>query len=210
MSSKPTRLSRFPLPELFFVRLPSSSSLILASLVVSLSSPSALSAPVGDGPEDSSSYARTAVLLAQQHAPIPPSSDDTITQANSKPPVAPTITSLSLTPPQIIYKPVILWTKLKVTAPLLVLPELGKAIPDILHAILDPLVGKNIPKAQGKTLDLVKNLVPPVKRTWAEVDEGDDAASEKDLPMRPSSTGRRSRLCIQTRLSPVLILLPVF
>jgi hypothetical protein len=98
----------------------------------------------------------------------------------------------------------------KVTAPLPVLPELGKAIPDILHAILDPLVGEDIPKAQGKTLDLVKNLVPPVKTTWAEIDEGDDAASEKDSPMRPSPTDRRSRLGIQTRLSPALILLPVF
>ncbi|KAF8499231.1 hypothetical protein F5888DRAFT_1802619 [Russula emetica] len=56
------------------MRLPSSSSLVLASLVVSSSSsssPSALAAPVGDGPEDSSSYAPAAVLLAQ-HAPNPP------------------------------------------------------------------------------------------------------------------------------------------
>ncbi|KAI0286856.1 hypothetical protein BGY98DRAFT_929936 [Russula aff. rugulosa BPL654] len=94
------------------------SSLILASLVVSLSSLSALAAPVGDGPEDSSSYART---------------------ANSSKQYLQTSNLVD-----------------KVTAPLPVLPELGKAIPDILHAILDPLVGEDIPKAQGKTLDLVK------------------------------------------------------
>jgi len=85
MSSKPTRPSRFSLLELFFMRLPSSSSLVLASLVVSSSSsssPSALAAPVGDGPEDSSSYAPAAVLLAQ-HAPNPPSSDDTLQRYRS-------------------------------------------------------------------------------------------------------------------------------
>jgi hypothetical protein len=51
----------------------------------------------------------------------------------------------------------------KVVALLLVLPKLGKATPDILYAILDPLGGKDIPKARG----------------------GDDAASE-DSPWGPS------------------------
>src|SRR6266566_5859434 len=75
----------------------------------------------------------------------------------------------------------------KVTAPLPVLPELGKAIPDILHAILDALVGKDTPKARGETLDLVKNLVPTVKTTWAEeVDEGGDDAASEDSSMRSS------------------------
>ena len=68
----------------------------------------------------------------------------------------------------------------KVTAPLAVPPELVKAILDVLHAVLDPLVGKDTPRAQGETFDLVKNLVPTVKTTWAEeVDKrGDDDASE--------------------------------
>jgi hypothetical protein len=80
----------------------------------------------------------------------------------------------------------------KGTAPLAVPPEgpeLVKAIPDIFYVILDPPVGKDTPKARGKTLDLVKNLVPTVKITWAEeVDEGgesgDDGASE-DSSMWP-------------------------
>lgn len=79
-------LPRFLPPESFFMRLPSSSSLLLASLAVSSSSLFALAAPVGDGLEDSSSYVPAAVLLAQQHVPIPPSSDDTIAQPNSEPP----------------------------------------------------------------------------------------------------------------------------
>jgi hypothetical protein len=77
-------LPRFLPLESFFMRLPSSSSLLLASLVVS-SSLFALAAPVGDGLVDSSSYVLAAVLLAQQHVPIPPSSDDTIGQPNSEP-----------------------------------------------------------------------------------------------------------------------------
>jgi hypothetical protein len=77
----------------------------------------------------------------------------------------------------------------KVTAPLVVPPELVKAIPEIFYVILDPLVGKDTPKARGESLDLVKNLVPTVKITWAEeVDEGgesgDDGASE-DSSMWP-------------------------
>lgn len=65
----------------FFMRLPSSSFLILASLVVSSSSLFALAAPVA------SSYAPTTVLLAQQHAPISSNSDDSITLPNSEHPV---------------------------------------------------------------------------------------------------------------------------
>jgi hypothetical protein len=75
----------------------------------------------------------------------------------------------------------------KVTVPLAVPPELGKAIPDILHAILDPLVGKDTPKARGEMLDLVKIVAPAVKITWAEeVDEGGDDATSEDSSMRPS------------------------
>ncbi|KAI0286858.1 hypothetical protein BGY98DRAFT_942342 [Russula aff. rugulosa BPL654] len=52
MTSKPTPLPRLLPFESFFMRLPSSSSLLLASLAVSSSSSSlsALAAPVGDGP----------------------------------------------------------------------------------------------------------------------------------------------------------------
>jgi hypothetical protein len=74
----------------------------------------------------------------------------------------------------------------KVTAPSPVLPELARAIPGIIHAILDTLVDKDTPKAPGETPDLVKNLIPTVKTAWAEEeDEGDDAASE-DSSMWPS------------------------
>ncbi len=182
-----------PIPpfESFFMRLTSSSSLLLASLVVSLSlsSLSALAAPVGDGPEDSLSYAPAAVLLAvllaQQHAPIPPSSDDTVTQPNSEPPSYTTNTFLSNTPTDHLQTRNLVD---KVTAPLAVSPELGKAIPDILDAILDALIGEDTPKARRETLDLVKNVVPTVKTTWAEeVDEGgDDAASEDSSTMKAS------------------------
>jgi len=156
------------------MRLPSSSSFLLtllASLVVSSSSLSALAAPVGDRPEGSSSYAPAVVLLAvllhQQHAPIPPSSDTTMAQPNNH------LQTRNLMD--------------KVTVPLAVPPELGKAIPDILHAILDPLVGKDTPKARGEMLDLVKIVAPAVKITWAEeVDEGGDDATSEDSSMRPS------------------------
>lgn len=77
--------TRFPLLELFFMRLPSSYSLILAPLVISSLSLSALTAPVGDCPEDSWSCDPAAVLLAQQHATNLPSSDDTISQRNGEP-----------------------------------------------------------------------------------------------------------------------------
>jgi hypothetical protein len=58
------------------MRLPSSSSLLLASLAISSSSSSlsALAAPTGDCPEDSSSP-----------APVPHGSDDTMAQPNSTP-----------------------------------------------------------------------------------------------------------------------------
>jgi hypothetical protein len=59
----------------------------------------------------------------------------------------------------------------KITTPLPVPFELGKATPDILHAILDPPVG-----------NLVKSLMHPVKTTWVEeVDEGGAG-----FPSRPS------------------------
>ena len=75
----------------------------------------------------------------------------------------------------------------KVTAPLAVSPELGKPIPDILHAISDPFVVKDNPKAWEEMLDLMKKVVPSAKTTWAEeVDEGGDDATSEDPSMRPS------------------------
>ncbi len=66
MSSKPTPLPQFLPLALSFMRLPSSSSLILASLAVTLSSSlSALAAPVGDGSDSPSSPAP-----APPHAPV--------------------------------------------------------------------------------------------------------------------------------------------
>ena len=86
------------------MRLPSISSLLLASLVVSSSSLSALAAPVGVGQEESSSNAAAAAadeLVAKlraelQHVPRSLRSDETIVQPNGEPPVAPpAITFLS-------------------------------------------------------------------------------------------------------------------
>ena len=100
------------------------------------------------------------------------------------PPVAPTNTSISNTATDHLQ---IRNHVDKVTAPLAVSPELSKAIPDILHAILDPLVGKDTPKARREMLDLVKKVVPTVKTTWAEeVDEGGDDAASEDSSTRPS------------------------
>ena len=67
----------------------------------------------------------------------------------------------------------------KVAAPLPVPPEIVKAIPDLLHAILDPVIGKDAPKAREEPLDVVKHLVP-VKTLRAEgaVEAGANEASE--------------------------------
>jgi hypothetical protein len=154
MSPLPTRLPRFPLLGLFFMRIPSGSSLILALLVVS-SSLSVLAAPVGDG----------------------------LVQPNSEPlhPVAPTTTFLSNTATD---HPQTSNFVDKGTAPLPVVSVPVKAIPDLIHAIINFLVGKDTPKAcaSGETLDPVKTLVPTVKTTWAEeVDEGGDCDEDSYL-----------------------------
>jgi hypothetical protein len=68
----------------------------------------------------------------------------------------------------------------KVTAPLPVPPELVKTIPDLIHAIIDPLIGKDAPKAREGPLDAVKPLVPVGKTLRAEATDeaGVDDASE--------------------------------
>ena len=146
MGSKPTSLPRFLPLESFSMRLPSSCSLLLASLTVSstLSSLSALAAPVGDG------------STVPHHAPIQYSNRH-----------------------DMIGRP---QTRYFVGA-----PELGKAIPGLIHAIMDALMGKGAPKTQEGPIDIVEHLVPADgKTTRAEEANGigKHAASE-DSSMQP-------------------------
>jgi hypothetical protein len=67
----------------------------------------------------------------------------------------------------------------KVTAPLPVPPELVNAIPDLVHAILDPLIGKGTPKAREEPLDVVKHLVPgKTLRAEGAVEAGDETSED--------------------------------
>lgn len=70
-----------------------------------------------------------------------------------------------------------------VTAPLLLPADLVKAI---LHAMLDPLNGKDAPKARGVPLHLVKHMVSPGKTTRTEeaAGRGEHVASQ-DSSMQP-------------------------
>ena len=131
MSSKPTSPPRF-LPLEFFMRLPSSSSLILASLAVSSSSSlSALAAPVGDGSDSPSSPApappHAPVLL---RVPIRHGSDDRA-QVISAP------TSYIITLVSDIATDHLLTSSLvdEVTAPF------PPALANLIHSILDPVFG---------------------------------------------------------------------
>jgi len=47
--------------------------------------------------------------------------------------------------------------------PLPVPPEPVKAIPDLIQAIVGPLIGKDAPKAREEPLDVVRHLVPAGK-----------------------------------------------
>ncbi|KAI0286859.1 hypothetical protein BGY98DRAFT_1092464 [Russula aff. rugulosa BPL654] len=185
------------------MRLPSSSSLLLASLAVSSSL--SLAAPAGDGPESFSSPP------VPPHASIPHGSNNTMAQPNGAPSSC-TTTFLSNTTTGYLQA-----TDLvdQVTASLTLPPDLVKGIPDILHAILDPLVGEDAPKAWGVPPDVVKDLVSAGKTTQAEEadDRGEHAASE-DPSMQPFASQPEAsapqRLGVKMRLSPSLILLPVF
>jgi len=132
------------------MRLPTSSSLLLASLAVSSSSSSSLSAlaaPAGDGSEGLLSPVPVPpappVSPLPPHAPIPHGSDDTMALAQ----------------------------------------------PNNHLQILDPLIGKDAPKARQEPLDTVKHLVPAGKTLRAEgTDEaGVDNASE-DSSLQPSAS----------------------
>jgi hypothetical protein len=154
-----------PIPTIF-MRLPSSSSFILASLVVSSSSVSALATPVVYGP-----------ALDQLSASDPNGSNSASTSC--------AITFLSNT---VTGHPGAKDLVDKVTAPPLVTPELVKAIPNILHAILDPLADKDALKAQEEPLDVVRHLGSAAKTTPAEEADGRGehaSAASEDLSMQP-------------------------
>ena len=150
------------------MRLPSSSSLLLASLAVSSSSSSlsALAAPVGDGP-----------VPGPPPPSVPPQgSDDAMAQPNGTP-ASCTITFLSDT--ATAYLPVQasgLVDKLIVTLPLP--PDLVNAIPGLIHGILDPLVGKDAPTA--------REAPQTTRAEEADHGRGEHAASEGSS-MQPSS-----------------------
>ncbi len=173
MSSKPTPLPQFLPLALSFMRLPSSSSLILASLAVSSSSSSlsALAVPVGDGagadapssPAPAPPHAPVAPPAPiPPHAPIPHGSDDTATDhLQTRNIVDGLVTPIS--------------------------PELAK----LLHGILGPILGNDAPKAREEPLDLVKHLAPTGKTSRAEKgDESgvDDGSTDEDSSSQPSAS----------------------
>ncbi|KAF8499232.1 hypothetical protein F5888DRAFT_1688719 [Russula emetica] len=159
------------------MRLPSSSSLLLATLAVSSSSSSSLSAlaaPAGDGPEGLLSPVPVPpappVSPLPPHAPIPHGSDDTMAQLNNH------LQSRNLVD--------------QVTGSLPLPPDIAKAIKDTVHAVLGPVIGNdNAPKAREGPLDVVKHFVPAGKTSRAEgTDEaGVDNASE-DSSLQPSAS----------------------
>ncbi len=161
--------------KIFFMRLPSSSSLILASLAVSSSSSSlsALAAPTGDGSEVSSP------------ATVPHGSDDTTAQPHGAP-TSRTITFLSNTNTATDH----LQSRNlvdQITGPLLP-PDFGKAT-DILHKVLDPLIGNGAPKAREEPLEVVKHFVPAGKTTRAEeTDESRVDGGSKGPSLQPSAS----------------------
>jgi hypothetical protein len=185
MSSKPTPLPQLLPFESFFMRLPSSSSLLLASLAVSSSSSSlsALAAPVGDDP-----------------APGPPlpsvppqGSDDAMAQPNGTP-ASCTITFLSNTATGYLQASGLV-DKLIVTLPLP--PDLVNAIPGLIHGILDPLIGKDAPKAR-ETPQTTRAEEADHGRGEHAAPEGSSAAiyyAATYLPARSfhTSSGRASR-----------------
>lgn len=157
------------------MRLPSSSSLLLASLAVSSSSSSsslsALAAPTGDGTESLSSSAPVPQPPAPPvppHFPIPHGSDETMVRPDGY------LQARSLVD--------------KVTAPLPVPPEVLKAIPDLVHAIIDPIIGPSAPKARAEPLDVVKQLVPGKTLRAEGADEaGVNDASEDSASIAPAA-----------------------
>jgi hypothetical protein len=70
----------------------------------------------------------------------------------------------------------------KVTGPLPVPPEIVEVVPDLLHAILDPVIGPSPVKSRGQPLDdVVKHLVPgKTSRAEATGEAGVDGASDSE------------------------------
>ena len=168
------------------MRLPSSSSLLLASLAVSSSSLSALAAPAGDGSESLPAPAPVPLTPVPPPSPFPPNApiahggSDTIAQPNGEPTNC-TIAFLSNTATghdlqardsDLVHKVVALLP-----------PNLSNPILGLLDAL--PLIGKEAPKAREVPFDVVKQ-VPGGKTTRAEEagGRGEHAASE-DSPMQP-------------------------
>jgi len=171
------------------MRLPSSSSLLLASLAVSssslLSSLFALAAPAGDGSESLPTPAgpRPPAPVPPTPVPQPPPIAHGARDLNAQPngePTSCTIAFLSNTATghDLQARDVVD----QVGALLSLSPNLSNPILDLLHA----LIGKDAPaKALEVPLDVVKQ-VPGGKTTRAEEADGrgEHAASE-DLPMQP-------------------------
>jgi hypothetical protein len=103
-----------------------------------------------------------------------------------RPPVAPTIPFLSNIATDYLQARNLVD---KVAAPLPVPPELVKAIPDLVHVILDPLIGKDAPKAREEPLGVVKQLVHGKTLRAEDADEtGVDDASEDSSSQTETST----------------------
>ena len=164
------------------MRLPSSSSLLLASLAVSSSSSSssslsALAAPVGDGTESLSSPAPVPPPTVPPHASISHGSDDTIVQPNGAP-TSCAITFLSNTATDYLQATNLLDTVVDLLPP---------PIPGLIHSIVDPLIGgKGTPKAREVPLYVVDHLAPAGKTLRGEEagGRGEHVVSE-DSSMQP-------------------------
>jgi hypothetical protein len=144
------------------MKLPSSSSLLLASLAISSSSSSlsALAAPTGDCPEDSSSP-----------APVPNGSDDTMAQPNSTPPSY-TITFLSNAATDHLQN-----------------RGLVEDVHKLLDGIIGHLQDVVPLNARQGPLDAVKALIPRAEGTK---DSGTDAAPEDSSTQPPPSEPQAS------------------
>ena len=162
MGPKPTPLLRVLPLDLFLMRLPSSSSLLLATLAISSSSSSSLSAlaaPTGDHcPEDSSSS-----------APVPHGSDDTMAQPNSTRPSC-TITFLPDTATDHLQSR-------SLVTPLT--SDLGNLISDLLNGITKPLT------ARGGPVDTLTHLIPVNPRAERS-DASGPGAAPGDSPTQPA------------------------
>jgi hypothetical protein len=75
----------------------------------------------------------------------------------------------------------------QITAPLPVPPELVKAVPDLVHAILDPLIGPSAPKPREELPDVVKHLIPGKTLRAEGADEAGENYASEDSSLEPST-----------------------